>query len=153
MHLHAGVIGAPAHPVATSVVPPMHVVMLAPAPAAMTPHPRPSHSSPHPCPQCLQPLHPPSQCRLKCMRMTCHLLQSRSAHIAVLNAESSGLHYHLVSLSHSICEKIGPSPGPHLSSQGSNASCHPPIHLAGHATCLLQMHRHAPILCPADCML
>ncbi len=66
----AGVIGVHAHPAATSVAPPTHVVMPVPAPAAMTGPLLPSPPLPSPCLLPLLPSQPPSLCSRTAVMLT-----------------------------------------------------------------------------------
>ena len=73
----AGVIGVHAHPAASSVAPPTHVVMPVPAPAAMTGPLLPSPPLPSPCLLPLPPSQPPSLCSMTVAMLTACLLPIR----------------------------------------------------------------------------
>ena len=75
--LPAGVIGVLAHPAASSVAPPTHVVMPVPAPAAMTGPLLPSLPLPSPCLLPPQPSQPPSLCSMTGVMLTPCLLPIR----------------------------------------------------------------------------
>ncbi len=68
--LPAGVTGVLAHPAASSVAPPTHVVMPVPAPAAMTGRLLPSLPLHSPCHLPLPPSQPPSLCSMTVVMLT-----------------------------------------------------------------------------------